>query len=226
MKEYEAALTFWNNYFTEQKAEKLEEASIGFGCAFLEEKLKELATLHHVLDFGCGTGWASLYLKQMGCNQVTGIDQAANAIQIAQETAELSELTEGLSFINSDENYLMNLEDNTYDGFFTSNTIDVIPTQISLTILKQVQRICKPDAKIYIMINPYLTEELNNKIQMKQIENNCYTKDGVLRCVNMTKDEWIHLLSDYFVLEQYDEFECDDEPKGLGRRMFSLRNRK
>lgn len=223
MKEYEAALTFWNDYFKEEKPEKTQ--GLSFGCTYLEDKLKELLCAHKVLDFGCGSGWATIYLKRIGCEDVTGVDQAANAIDIATETAKMNGLTEGITFIKGDEKYLENVEDNVYDGFFSSNTLDVIPTEVATRILTQVNRICKPDARILVMLNPYLTPELNEKIKMEQISPDSYTRDGILRCVNKTKDEWIALFEQYFTLETYDEFECDNEPKGLGRRMFGLRNK-
>lgn len=224
MKEYQAALTFWNNFFKEEKPEKLQEATVG--CTFLEAKLKELASAHKVLDFGCGTGWASLYLKQIGCEDITGVDQAINAIDTAAEAAIINGFTEGITFIKSDESYFDNIKNNTYDGFFSSNTLDVIPMAVTSKILTQVHRICKPDAMIFIMLNPYLTLELNEKIKMEQISQDSYTKDGILRCVNRSKAEWVTLFENYFMMETYDEFECDNEPKGYGRRMFGLRNKK
>jgi SAM-dependent methyltransferase len=224
MKEYEAALTFWNDYFKEKKPEDLQEISLG--CAFLEDKLRELARVHKVIDFGCGSGWASLYLKQIGCEDVTGVDQAANAIDIAAETAKINGITDGITFMKGDQTFLDNIESSVYEGFFSSNTFDVIPTEVTTKIFTQVNRICKPNARIFIMLNPYLTPELNEKIKMEQISQDSYTKNGVLRCVNRTKDEWITLFEHYFIVETYDEFEFEDEPKGLSRRIFGLRNNK
>lgn len=223
MKEYQAALTFWNDFFKEDKPEKLQEATVG--CAYLEAKLKELASAHRVLDFGCGTGWASLYLKQIGCEDITGVDQAINAIDTATQTAIMNGFTDGITFIQGDERYLDNVKNDTYDGFFSSNTLDVIPADITAKILTQVNRICKPNAMIFIMLNPYLTIELKEKIKMEQLSQDSYTKNGILRCVNLTKEEWMTLFENYFIMETYDEFERDDEPKGYGRRMFGLRNK-
>lgn len=224
MKEYKEALTFWNNYFKEEKPEKLQNTTIG--CTYLEAKLKELATAHKILDFGCGTGWASLYLKQIGCEDITGVDQAINAIDTATQTAIISGVTDGITFIKGDESYFDNVKNNTYDGFFSSNTLDVIPMDVTSTILTQVNRVCKPNAMIFIMLNPYLTPELNDKIKMEQISQDSYTRDGILRCVNRTKEEWTTLFENYFIMETYDDFEFNDEPKGFGRRMFGLRNKK
>lgn len=224
MKEYQAALTFWNDHFKEEKPELLPDKPVG--CTYLEGKLKEFLGAHKVLDFGCGSGWASLYLKQIGCKDVTGIDQAENAIKVAAETAKLNGFTEGITFIHGDDTYLINFDGETYDGFFSSNTLDVIPTEVTAMILSQVKRICMPDARILIMLNPYLTKELNEKINMEQITQDSYTKNGILRCVNRTKEEWSTFFEQFFIIETYDEFECDDEPKGLGRRLFGLRNSK
>lgn len=224
MNEYQAALTFWNDYFDKLQPEKLEGATVG--CTYLELKLKELVSADKLLDFGCGTGWASLYLKQVGCKDVTGVDQAANAIDVAIETAKLNGFTDGITFIAGDETYFNHVEDNTFEGFFTSNTLDVIPNDVTLKILAQINRTCKPDACILIMLNPYLTLEMNEKIKMEQISKDIYTKNGILRCVNRKTEEWITIFENNFILETYDEFECDDEPKGFGRRMFGLRNKK
>jgi SAM-dependent methyltransferase len=224
MKEYQAALAFWNDFFKDKKPEDLQ--GISLGCTCLEDKLKELTCVHKVLDFGCGTGWASLYLKQIGCEDVTGVDQAANAIDIAAETAKMNGFTDGMTFIKGDETFFDNIESNVYEGFFSSNTFDVIPTEVTTKIFTQVKRICRPNARIFIMLNPYLTPELNEKIKMEQISQDSYTKNGVLRCVNRTKEEWVTLFEHYFIVETYDEFEFEDEPKGLSRRIFGLRNNK
>ncbi len=224
MKEYQAALTFWDEYFQKQKAEKLQGATLG--CTYLEEKLKELKDAHKILDFGCGAGWASIYLKQIGCKEVTGVDQAMCAINIANKTAMVNDLKDGITFIQGDDIYFEAVETNTFDGIFSSNTFDVIPMDVTTKILAQMQRVCMPNAKILIMLNPYLTQELNDTIKMEQISEDCYTKNGILRCVNRTKDEWITLFERYFTVESYEEFELEDEPKGFGRRMFGLRNKK
>lgn len=44
---------------------------------------------HRILDFGCGPGWASVMLAQMGCD-VTGMDIAPGAVDIANQRADLA----------------------------------------------------------------------------------------------------------------------------------------
>ena len=222
MNEYQAALTYWDEVFKTHDVEKLEGAFLG--CEVLENKLKELALLHKILDFGCGTGWASLFLAQVGCASVVGVDQSNNAINIASDNAKLNNLSSQLQFICADEHYFDSVYDNTFKGFFSSNTLDVIPFDFAEKILLQVKRVCSSTAKIFIMINPYLTEEIKERNELQQISSDSYARDGVLRCVNKTNDEWINILEKYFTLVSYDEFKFDEEPLGYKRRLFILKN--
>ncbi len=81
---------FWDQVFTELPEEETEltEDEDSFKELAPSEKLFEAAcTLGHkkkVLDFGCGTAWASIIAAKSGCKDVTAVDAAPGAVKAAQ----------------------------------------------------------------------------------------------------------------------------------------------
>ncbi len=66
-----------------------------------------------VLDFGCGTGWTSLFLAKAGYD-VTGVDISEDAVNLARERA-IEEGVTGAHFIVAD-----------YEGFVASREYDYV----------------------------------------------------------------------------------------------------
>jgi SAM-dependent methyltransferase len=66
-----------------------------------------------VLDFGCGTGWTSLFLAKAGY-EVTGVDISEDAVRIARELA-MEDGVGGVEFLAAD-----------YEGFVPSREFDYV----------------------------------------------------------------------------------------------------
>jgi SAM-dependent methyltransferase len=66
-----------------------------------------------VLDFGCGTGWTSLFLAKAGY-AVTGVDISEDAVRLARETA-VEQAVQGVEFLAAD-----------YEGFQPSRAYDYV----------------------------------------------------------------------------------------------------
>ena len=91
---YTEALNFWNQAF-EMNDNDLEDytkdinTEDGWKELASSEKLKnvlidELAGCNHVLDYGCGEGWAGIILNKSGCKDVLSVDVVENAIHLAK----------------------------------------------------------------------------------------------------------------------------------------------
>lgn len=219
---YKGALAFWDKWYGDEKPERSDDTSLG--CPVLEEKLDEIAAEGIVLDYGCGSGWASVCLAQKGAN-VTGVDQSTTAIKAANEYAVIYELEDKIRFKRSDESCLNEFEDGHFGGMFSSNTLDVIPRENAESILKAVHRVLKHGADIVIMLNPYADEDFRAKRNMIALGEDQYTMNGVLRCVNKTREDWIEFTKPWFEFVSYEDFRFDGEPQDLNRRLFVFRNR-
>lgn len=219
MIEYERALPFWNGFY-ENDGEDGEKGG-SLGCSVLEEQLRVLASKKRVLDFGCGSGWASLFMAENGGAEIVALDQAQNAITAAAKSAERLGLSSA-NFICGTDAVLKTYADGSFDGFFSSNVLDVVPGELCFSVLGEVRRLMAKGAVLAVMLNPYADEALREKLGMTEIIPGSYAIDGVLRIVNRTKEEWEALFGQFFRVVSYREFRFDDEPEDRKRWLFIL----
>ncbi len=59
----------------------------------------------------------------------------------------------------------------------------------------------------------HLTDELIVKLSMEEIDRNTYRKDGILRAVNLTTDQWIRRFPGYDVIETAYYARIENGPK-------------
>lgn len=216
-------MKFWDEMFTNMPIETIKDDLLG--CEVLEKVFRQLATgAKTVLDYGCGSGWATFSLAYNGAN-VIAVDQSYNAIQYVNATSLANKLSNVKTLIG-DETILNLVSDNYFDSAFSCNVLDVIPQDKAEEILSQLKRVVKNGGKIIITLNPYLTKEFAEEIKMNEFAPNLYEKDGIMRAHNLSKDEWIELFSKFFTFEDFFLFQFESERKELFRRMFVLVNNK
>ncbi|WP_158615181.1 class I SAM-dependent methyltransferase [Legionella septentrionalis] len=98
------------------------------------------------LDFGCGAGRSSKYLKRLGFN-ITGVDINAEIIARAKLTLPTSE------FLVIDKYYLP-FENAEFDLVFNSFVLFDMPTKIDIfSNLMEMKRVCKPGGNIITIVN-------------------------------------------------------------------------
>lgn len=219
MEVYEKAKEFWNKHF--------DDAAVKIEGKFIDNKVFNNAVMSlydekgYVLDFGTGSGWGifELYFTR-NFYRGYGIDQSINAINYARECAKLSGLDNIIRFECDD---MSAFKDDFFDAIFSVNTLDVVPLDITKEALSQFKRVLKPNGKLLISLNPYIDNELNKRLKLDYIGENMYTRDGILRALNLTNDEWINLFSKYFKVLEVHDYELSFE-KGYVRRMFILKN--
>jgi ubiquinone/menaquinone biosynthesis C-methylase UbiE len=118
-------MEFFNSYQDEIRAEAYSKLEFHGTYYLAYRDLPKIIKKHikgkKALDFGCGTGRSSLFLKKIGFNTI-GIDISDEMIKIAKK-------------FDPDEDYLLikdgdfsKLPDNSFDVVFSSFTFDNIPT--------------------------------------------------------------------------------------------------
>ncbi|MCR5308774.1 MAG: class I SAM-dependent methyltransferase [Bacilli bacterium] len=225
---YKTLVEFWNEGFalTEEDKKQIEVSTgsaddlKGFApspklfeitCSFKDK--------NNVLDYGCGSGWASLIMAKFGANKVTSVDVAPNSIEMLNCYKKAFGVDNIIDAYAIDENWLGSQEDK-YDGLFCSNVIDVVPLEMAKEIVKNAAKAVKKGAKVVFSLNyyvpPKLMEEKGHNINGPHIYIN-----GVLRLTSLTDEEWASIFKQYFKILKIDYFSWSGEEKE-SRRLFVL----
>ena len=220
---YEKLVDFWNSNFklTKEYQEELKAAKwqdLAPSEKFLDV-LKELKC--HVLDYGAGAGWASVMLAKMNADKVTSAEVSINAIDVIKYYSEAFEVSDKIIPLHIDENWLGNEEENKYDGFFSSNVIDVIPLEMSKEIIRSSALVTKKDATTIFSLNYYIDNELLDKLGYEH-EGPHIFMDGVLRLTSLSDEEWTELFKQYYKDVKLIYFAWPGE-KSEKRRLFILK---
>lgn len=201
MNHKENSILFWDQFFKDRTPIVIDPKDIVITTK-LDQYLKQVGDQsENVLDIGCGVGFCLIASKILG-NKIKmgiGFDTSKNAIYFANETVKLSKI-EGLTFHVSDETYLNEIPDESFDGIICSNFLDVIPKVLSDIIIKDIIRILKPNGLFLLKINFPLTDELIEKMKMEKLEENTYQMNGVIRAYDLPTEQWIQRFKDLDVL--------------------------
>ena len=184
----------------------------------------ELGDCQNVLDYGCGSGWASLIIAKSGKAQVKAVDLGVKIIDSAKFFARIFDLEGKMNPEVIDQDWLKKVPDNSHDGFFSSNVFDVIPLETTKEILKEVNRILTKDAKIIIGLNYYISLDNAKKANIELKEDKYLFMNGILRLTSLSDQEWIDLFEPYFRVEKLEYFAWPGEPEAR-RRLFRLRKK-
>lgn len=141
---------FFNCYQDAQRAEAYASLEIA-GTYYLA--YRDLPTIFekHVqgtkaLDFGCGTGRSSRFLKRLGFH-VTGIDISEEMLQIARQTD-----PQGDYRLVKDGDFAQ-LDSGTYDLVLCAFPFDNIEMQKKVTLLSVLGALLNPDGKIVNLVS-------------------------------------------------------------------------
>ena len=186
--------------------------------------VSELGKCQNVLDYGCGSGWASIVAVKNGCPNVTAVDIGSHIIDTVNFYAEIYDAKEHLNAFSISPEWIKGVKSNSFDGLVCSNVLDVVPLETTKEILKEMSRIVTDDAKIIISLNFYFPEEIVKSRGMELIDGKYLIMDGVLRLMSLKDEEWIELFSPYFAVEKLDYFSWPGEAKE-SRRLFVLKKK-
>ena len=69
------------------------------------------------------------------------------------------------------------MEPMSFDGVILSNVLDVMPKDISTTVIDDLERVLKPGGYWFIKMNPYYSKEELESFEYKNAGNNIYEED-------------------------------------------------
>jgi len=109
--------------------------------------LREHVTGHHALDFGCGTGRSTRFLRSLGF-AVTGVDVASEMVAKARE------LDSGGDYRLLDEGDFTGLGVGQFDLVLSMFTFDNIPgIETKITILRDLRGLLKPSGSLVSVVS-------------------------------------------------------------------------
>ena len=228
-KDYLNLVDFWNKSFKlDENAKKELKSSINVDTDYKDlapsrkqfEVLESFKDCKLVLDYGCGSGWASIIMAKSGAKQIDAFDVACNCEEMVSLYSEVFNVSNIINPQTIDEAWLSKEIDNKYDGFFCSNVIDVIPLEMAKDIIKESARITTKDAKVVYSLNYYIDPKLMEERGCK-VDNSLVYIDGILRLNSLTDEEWSSLFKQYFKDVKLIYYAWPNENKEA-RRLFIL----
>ena len=187
---------FWDSAFLlspeEKEKYRLELKSEDYIEFAPSEKLANacLTLKGNVLDYGCGSGWASIIMAKHNIS-ITSVDVSKNGIDALKFYSDVFEVNDKINAFTIDENWLSKEEDNKYDGIFSSNVLDVVPNDMAISMIKEFSRISKKGATIIIGMNFYIDKDMASSRGLELNSDNELFVDGVEKCKRP-----LHVLSD------------------------------
>ena len=219
-------IAFWNQVFAQDEDNQNGEYPDDFRELAPSEELYlaavSLAEHSKVLDYGCGSGWASLIAAGHGCVDITAADPAENAVKAVTYAASQYRMSEQIHPVQITLQWPDSIPDQTFDGIFCSNVLDVIPEITAGEILRLFHRIAKDDADLIIGLNYYLSPEAAAAKNLKLKDGKYLYVSGILRLVSRTDSEWEGFFSPYFKVKSLQYFAWPDETAKT-RRLFHLK---
>lgn len=227
--DYQKLVVFWNQSLKINK-EELDQAKNSINptkdweslapSPKLIDALKILKDKEHVLDYGCGNGWASIVLAKLGCKRITAVEVAPNAVDATTCYLEVFGEEKRVDVKVIDEAWIKNQVPRQYDGFYCSNVIDVIPLAMAKDIISSSYQITTPNAKVIFSTNYYI-DPLKMQERGFTVKDSQIYIDGILRLNSLTDEEWIKLFKEYYKEVEVSYFAWPGEDKEA-RRIFIL----
>ena len=228
--DYKKSVDFWNEALASSPEDyegeiNLDEDWKQIGSETLLNLLcKEVKGWDNILDYGCGSGWASVLFVKNGAKKVLGVDVSPNAIKSAGYYANAFKAQNNIKFEAVSPDWLSNQTENQFDYAYSMNVLDVVPDEIAENIILGLAKVCKKGAKLLIGMNPcFEGAELSG--EGRKYEDHYLFINDILRVNNHTDEEWKQMLSKYFTVDRLEHFKWDPE-KSERRRLFYLTNEK
>lgn len=228
-KDYTDLVAFWNNSFKINEEDKKAFANINPDEDYKRlapskkqyDALLTLTNKENILDYGCGTGWASIIMAKNGAKKITSVDVASNSIEVVDAYAKAFKVEDNIKGIVIDENWLSNQKEDTYDGFFSSNVIDVVPLEMAKDIIKNSARVVKEGAQVIFSLNFYANPEMM-KERGAVVEGPHVYINGVLRLTSLKDEEWLEIFKEFYKVEKIIYYAWPGEANE-SRRIFVLK---
>ncbi|WP_352418093.1 class I SAM-dependent methyltransferase [Proteiniborus sp.] len=218
---YDDTIKYWDNVFSQyteyNPTHKIQVQEIEDGVTWLVENSKS------TIDFGCGGGRVMLRCLDKGMEYVYGIDLCNNAIEIAKKVIEKCNYEEKAKVVCDGLEKLYDIADNSYESAILFNIIDNLIPKDSIELIKNIHRIVKPNGKILLKLNPYITKQKREEYKFVEISHEFYKENSGLYLWNLTNEMAEKNFEPFFIIEKYEEIEF--KQYNMINRMYYLRNR-
>jgi 2-polyprenyl-3-methyl-5-hydroxy-6-metoxy-1,4-benzoquinol methylase len=221
-------INFWNDEISLDEKQKKEmslhvnpDQYERLASPKLFSAVSKLGDCNNMLDYGCGSGWASIVAAKSGCKRILAVDIGKDIIESADFHCRLFKVKERIETLSVPTDWLKSVPDCSYDGIVCNNVLDVIPFETSIEIIEQLSRVAQHGAKIVIGMNFHMTKEMAKERKMELVDDKYLFVNGVLRLMSLSDDEWISILEKYFKIENLTHFAWPGEKKET-RRIFTL----
>ena len=191
----------------------------------LIDAVQSFRDCENVLDYGSGSGWAGIAMAKGGCRKVTCADVVPNAKDYAGFFIGKFGVQEQVKPVCVDTSWLSRVPDGTYDGFFCSNVLDVVPPDVADEILGNSARVLAKGGRAVIGLNFHMDPKLIAERGFDCRNGNQIFISGVLRLVNRTDEQWSELFGRHFIVESLEYFAGPGEERET-RRLVRLKSRK
>lgn len=191
---YQRFIEYWDDVFS--KSSKSTSELVSLGNPELEHALRWLCEgSRSVIDFGCGRGSMIFFCAQNGTQEHLGIDLSAEAITLSQHRAETVQHG-SFTFRQGGVAALSGIPGASFDAMILSNIVDNLYPDDAKLLLFECARIVKPSGKLFVKLNPFLTQEQICEWNIKTISGNLLD-DGLLLW-NNTTEQWRTFFEKFF----------------------------
>lgn len=219
---YGKAIEYWDNVFGQAPEY---DPSKEINIREIEDSISWLAEdCRSVIDFGCGNGRIIFRCLSKGMDHVCGMDISNSAVKKAVSIAESFHFKDKVQMICGGVEKLKTIDDNSFDSAILFNILDNLTPEDSMKTIRNIHRIVKPNGKILIKLNPYLTDQQKQECGLKEISPELYKDDEGLYLWNISSSMREKITAPFFVTEKYKEIEF--KQYNMIIRMYYLRNRK
>jgi SAM-dependent methyltransferase len=136
---YEQNVKFWDRAWSPVKTPYTQMPDLPYIQAIPDTLTAKGAKT--VLDLGCGSGWLAIFLARAGF-QVTGIDVAVHAIELAQAWAAQEDLTNA-QFAAADITDIP-FGENAFDACVANSIFEHLTWELAVATMEQLRKILKP----------------------------------------------------------------------------------
>ncbi len=201
--DYKDVQAFWDSVF--DRFDKPLPERLTTGSKALDEAILWLRTLeNNVLDFGFGSGFLLLMVANKNTGRYHGIDISKEACKTARKLFKKAGIPDAL-FEQGSVEKLTELQSKYYDAVILSNVVDNLKPTDGKTVLKETQRILKPQGRVFLKVNPYVSDEEVAKLNFKPLEDDFYLEPTGLFLWNLSTEKWRSLLEKNFTVVRYEE---------------------
>lgn len=166
---YDKVVNYWDQVFNKEEIVTFNTTNIGHES--LNKALDWLCEdSDRLLDFGCGNGTMLFKCALRGSSHHIGIDLSKEGINLAKKRQEVN-ATGHFKFIQGDCKQLKEIQEQSCDGAILSNVLDNLVPEDSVEVINEVHRILKSKGKVFLKLNPFLTEEQIQEWNIKVIKD-------------------------------------------------------